>query len=119
LDLFTPEGFFNPSMFGFIIHNTYSTQGRFNNTCSVLADLIFAARPGPVLTLGDLNIHHPTANPLRIFKEDELATLVPYFGQATELEYTLLNILVPGVYTRVSMSLVGRPGVLDLAFACP
>ena len=34
-----------------------------------------------------------------------------------DVGYSLLN--TPGVYTRFSMSLVGRPGVIDLAFACP
>jgi len=67
--------------------------------------------------LDDFNIHHPTTDPLRNFKEDELATSVPYFDRATELGFSLLN--TPRVYTRFSRSLVGRPGVLDLAFACP
>jgi len=117
LDLFTPDGFFSPSMTSFTIINSYRTKGRSNNTRSVLPDLIFPNLPGPTLILGDLNVHHPTADPLRSFKEDELATSIPYFDRATELGFTLLNM--PGVYTRFSMSLVGRPGVLDLAFACP
>jgi len=117
LDLFTPDGFFNPSTTGFTIINSYSTKGRLNNTRSVPPDIIFPASPLPTLTLGDLNIHHPTADPLRVFKEDELATSTPYFDRATELGFTLLN--VPGVFTQFSMSLIGRPGVIDLAFACP
>lgn len=80
-------------------------------------DHIFPHLPGPTLLLGDLNIHHPTTDPLRSFKEDELATSVPYFDRDTELGFSLLN--TPGVYTRFSISLVSRPGVLDLAFACP
>jgi len=50
-------------------------------------------------------------------KEDEIATSTPYFDRATDLGFSLLN--TPGVFTRFSMSLIGRPGVLDLAFACP
>ena len=117
LDLFTPDGFFNPATTGFTIVNSYSTKGRLNNTRSVPPDIIFPASSLPTLTLGDLNIHHPTADPLRVFKEDEIATSSPYFDRATELGFSLLN--VPGVFTRFSMSLVGRPGVIDLAFACP
>ena len=117
LDLFTPDGFFNPSTTGFTIINSYSTKGRLNNTRSVPPDIIFPLSPLPTLTLGDLNIHHPTADPLRVFKEDEIATSSPYFDRATELGFTLLN--VPGVFTRFSMFLIGRPGVIDLAFACP
>ena len=117
LDLFTPDGFFNPATTGFTIINSYNTKGRLNNTRSVPPDIVFPASPLPTLTLGDLNFHHPTADPLRIFKEDEIATSTPYFDRATELGFSLLN--VPGVLTRFSMSLIGPPGVIDLAFACP
>ena len=64
LDLFTPTCFFNPSTTGFTIINSYSTKGRLNNTCSIPADVIFPAFPLPTLSLGDLNIHHPGADPL-------------------------------------------------------
>ena len=117
LDLFTPDGFFNPSTTGFTIINSYSTKGRSNNTRSVPPDLIFPTSPLPTLTLGDLNIHHPTSDHLRVFKEDEIATSCPYFDRVTDLGFSLLN--TPGVFTRFSMALVGRPGVLDLAFAWP
>jgi len=117
LDLFTPHGFFNPSTTGFTIVNSYSTKGRLLNTSSVPPDIIFPASPLPTVTLWDLNIHHPTADPLRVFKEDELVTSTPYFDRATELGITHLN--TPGVFTPFSMSLIGHPGVLDLAFACP
>jgi len=117
LDLFTPDGFFNPSTTGFTIINSYSTKGRPNNTRSVPPDIIFPSSPLPTLTLGDLNIHHPTADTLRVFKEDEIATSTPYFDLTPDLGFSLFN--TPGVFTRFSMSLIGRPGVLDLAFACP
>ena len=84
-DLFTPDGFFNPSLTGFTIINSYSTKGCLNNTRSIPPDIIFPASLLPMLTLGDLNIHHPTADPLRVFKEDEIATSTPYFSKATEL----------------------------------
>jgi len=35
LDLFTPDGFFKPSMTSFTIINSYSTKGHSNNTRSV------------------------------------------------------------------------------------
>ena len=117
LDLFTPDACFNPSTTGFTIINSYSTKGRSNNTRSVPPDIIFPSSPLPTLTLGDLNIHHPTSDPLRTFKEEEIATSPPYFDRATDLGFSHLN--TPGVFTRFSMSIIGRPGVLDLAFACP
>jgi len=116
LDLFTPDGFFNPSTTGFTIINSYSTNGRSNNTRSVPPDIIFPSSPLPTLTLGDLNIHHPTADPRRVFKEDEIATSSPYLDRPTDLGFSLLN--TPRVFTRFSMLLSGRPGVLDHAFAC-
>ena len=117
LDLFTPDGFFNPSTTAFTIINSYSTKGRLNYTRSLPPPIIIAASPLPTLTLGDLNIHHPTADHLMVFKVDEIATSTPYFDRATELGFSPLN--VPGVFTRFMMSLIGRPGILDLAFACP
>ena len=60
LEPFTPDRFFDPSMVGFTIDISYSTKGRSKNTRLVLADLILPDLSGPVLTLGDLNIHHPT-----------------------------------------------------------
>ena len=117
LDHFTPDGFFNPYTTGFTIINSYSTKGRSNNTRSGTPDILFPSSPLPTLTLGDLNIHHPTGDHLRVFKEDEIATSTPYFDTATDLGFSLLN--TPGVFTPFSMSVIGRPGILDLAFACP
>jgi len=116
LDLFTPDAFFDHSRIGFMFVNSYSTKGRSNKTRSVPADLIFPVLPDSLLTLRDVNIHHPTTDPIQSFKEDELATSIPCFDRATELGYCLLN--TPRVYTQVSMSLIGRSGVIDLAFAC-
>jgi len=79
LDLFTPDGFFNPSPTRCSIINSYSTKGRLNNTRSVSAEIVFPLSSTPNLTLGDLNIHHPTSDPLRAFQEDDIATSAPYF----------------------------------------
>ena len=117
LDLFTPYGFFHHSLTKFSIINSYSTKGPSNNTRTVPPNLIFPVVSHPTLMLGDLNLHHPTLDPLRGFTEDELATSGPSFHRATELGFSLIN--PPGMYTWFPMSHVGRPGVLDLAFPCP
>jgi len=117
LDHFTPDGFFNPSTTGVTIINSYSSKGCSNNTRSVPLDIIFPSSPRPTITLGDLNVHHPPPHPHRVFKEDEIATSSPYFDRVMDLGFSLLN--TPGVFTQFCMSLIGRPGVLDLAFACP
>jgi len=82
LDLLILEAFFNTSTTKFSIINSYSSKGRSNNSHSVPVDMVFPAAPQPTLTLGDLNIHHPTSDPFRVFKEDEIATSTPYFDRA-------------------------------------
>ena len=47
LDLFTPDDFFNPSMTGFTIINSYSTKGRPNNTRSFPRILSSLSLPSP------------------------------------------------------------------------
>lgn len=103
-------------MTGLTIINSYSRKVRSNNTRSVSPDLIFPCLPSSTLTQGDFNIDHP-ADPLRAFNEDEIAPSVHYFDKATELRYLLLNML--RLCTRFFSLPVDRPGVLDLAFACP
>ena len=117
LDFFTPDGFFLSGLSKWTIVNSYSTKGLANNTRTVPPDLVFPSLLFPTLILGDLNLHHPTSDPLRDFKEYELAVSCPYFDKPTDLKFSLFN--TPGVYTRFSMSTVGRPGVLDLVYACP
>ena len=102
LDRFTPDSFFNRSTTGFMIVNCYSTKGRLKNTRSVPLEIIFPESPLLTFMLGDRNIHHPTADPLRVFTEDELATSTPSFDRATDLGFTLLN--VPS-----QVSLIGFP----------
>jgi len=117
LALFTPAAFFHPSLTKLSIINSYCTKGASNNIRIVPPDLIFPILSHPPLTLGELNLHYLTSDPLRRFKDDEIATSTPYFDRATELSFSLLN--PHSTYTRFSMSHVGRPGVLDLALACP
>jgi len=93
LGLFTPEGLFNTSMIKFTIINSYSTKGWSNKTHSVLADHILPSLSRPTLTLGHLNLDHPSADPLRSYKQGDIATCVPYFDKATVLGYTLINTL--------------------------
>lgn len=104
LELFTWDGFFHPSLIKFSIINSYSTKGASNNTRTVPPDLVFPCLPHPTLTLGDLNLHHPTTDPLSSFKQDDLASSTPNFDMATELGFSLLN--PPGVY-------------INLPSACP
>jgi len=44
-ELFTPDGFFDPSLTKLTIINSYSTKGASNNTRSVPPNLIFPMLP--------------------------------------------------------------------------
>ena len=49
LDLFTPDGFFNPSTTGFMIVNSYSTKGRLNKPAPSHQRLYVLYLPSPRL----------------------------------------------------------------------
>ena len=73
--------------------------------------------PGAAATLvtRDFNLHHYSTDPSRVVSQTELLTADPFFSMADLWGFSLLN--TPGVYTRFPLSGVGRPSVLDLAFA--
>ena len=67
------------------------------------------------MVVGDLNLHHPSADPLRTFDPREYNILHPYYSQASEYGYSLLN--QPGLYTCFPFAYNARPSVLDVVFA--
>ena len=73
--------------------------------------------PGATATLvaGDFNIHHYTSDPGRAVSRREFLASDPFFSMADTRGFSMLN--TPGVYTRFPLSGIGRPSVLDLAFA--
>src|SRR6266699_1797528 len=65
------------------IYNIYNKHsGRFSR--SVPPQLCFQKTTLPTLVLGDFNIHHQTADPLRTFKRSELTLSSSYFDVALE-----------------------------------
>ena len=74
-----------------------------------------SASPTPTLVLGDLNIHHPIANPAWYFNPEELTLSRPWFDRASLTGFSLINN--PGDYTFFPFSQFYCPSVLDLAFA--
>ena len=117
LDIFTPEGFFDFSATKFRIGNVYSRSLAQPPTHTVTPATALADYDFPYLVAGDFNIHNPASGPLRVISCTEERALAPYFDQATDLEYTLLN--TPGVFTCYPLSGEQRPSVIDLAFANP
>ena len=82
---------------------------------AILLGKALAACSTPTLVLGDFNIHHPTANPARFFKPEELTLSRLWFDSASLTGYSLINTL--GEYTCFPPNKSSRPSVLDLAFA--
>ena len=78
-------------------------------------DELFPRLPFPLLVLGDLNVHHPSTDPLRTLDPSELSVSHPYFSLASEHDFSLLN--QPGVFTYFPITHTSRASVLDLAFA--
>ena len=82
---------------------------------AVIPGKALTARSTPTLVLGDFNVHHPTANPARFFKPEELTLSRPWFDRASLAGYSLIN--TPGEYTYFPPNQLSRRSVLDLAFA--
>jgi len=111
-----------PSLFGttverFHIINCYSVWGKSITERTVAPALTLPLSPFPTLLVGDFNIHHWSADPLRKHNSSQLKASFPYFSRAAEHGYTLLN--TPGVHTRFPLQGSSRSSVLDLAFASP
>jgi len=111
-----------PSLFGttmkrFHIINSYSVWGKTATERTIAPTLALPFSSFPTLVVGDFNIHHPSADPLRKHNSSELKASFPYFSRAAEYRYTLLNI--PGVHTHFPLQGSSRSSVLDLAFASP
>jgi len=108
------------SLFGtkaekFRIVNCYSVWGTTHTERTISPTLALRFVSFPTLVVGDFNIHHPSADPLRRHDSSELKASFPYFSRAAEDGYSLLN--TPGVHTRFPLNGNSRPAVLDLSFA--
>jgi len=111
-----------PSLFGttmkrFHIINCYSVWGKTITERTIAPTLALPFASFPTLLVGDFNIHHPSADPLRKHNSSELKASFSYCSRAAEYGYTLLNI--PGVHTPFPLPGSSRSSVLDLAFASP
>src|SRR6266702_878704 len=90
LSISYPDNGFRRLFKSLTIYNIYNKHsGRFSR--SVPPQLCFQKTTLPTLVLGDFNIHHQTADPLRNFKRSELTLSSSYFDAALEINYALLN----------------------------
>jgi len=82
---------------------------------SITPTCVFFPLPYPHLIVGDFNIHHPLADPVRSLSEKQYTLSALYLDAAFDARYHLLNTL--GVYTHFPFDIISRPAALDLSFA--
>jgi len=115
LEIHSPEGLFGCPHRTLRITCAYLRDTNHLPYCSVPPKRVFSTSPHLPLLLGDFNMHHPLADPLRSLTDKEYSLSAAYFDKAFETPYHLLN--TPGVYTRFPFNTISRPTVLDLAFS--
>jgi len=115
VDMSSPEGLFGSPHHSLRVTSLYLLHTNCPPYQSIFPDRVFAVLSYPHLLLGDFNLHHPLADPLRSLSDKEFAFSARYLDVAFDTPYHLLNTL--GVYTRFPFDAVSRPSVLDLAFA--
>jgi len=114
LDVYTPKGCFGLKLTRFRIGNSYARPIP-PAPHSVSPETALPILDFPYLVAGDFNIHNAASDPSRLLSAKEEKESAPYFNQATDLGYTLLN--TPGIYTRIPFTGTHRPSTIDLAFA--
>jgi len=115
IDIFAPDGFFELQFARFRIINAYNLRLKSVPFRSITPPNLFQDNPFPTMVVGDFNLHHAAADPLRTFDSKEYNLSHPYYSQASEHGYSLLN--QPGLYTCFPFAYNARLSVLDLAFA--
>jgi len=115
IDIFAPEGFFELQFTRFRITNAYNLPLKSTPFRTISLPALFQDNSFPTLVVGDFNLHHPAADPLRTFDSREYNLSHPYYSHASEHGYSLLN--QPGLYTCFPFAHNARPSVLELAFA--
>jgi len=115
IDIFAPHGFFELQFTRFRVINAYNLPLKSAPFRTITPPDLFQDNAFPTMVVGDLNLHHPAADPLRTFDSGEYNLSHPYYSQVSEHGYSLLN--QPGLYTYFPFAYNARPSVLDLAFA--
>ena len=115
LDIFAPSGLFDFSFPRFRVTNAYRTYQQSPPYRTLAPQDLFLLLSFRLLVLGDFNIHHPSADPLRVHDPREMSVSHPYFSLTLEHGFFLLN--QAGVYTSFPFTHSFRPSVLDLAFS--
>jgi len=115
IDIFAPGGLFELQFPRFRITNAYNLPLAPAPFPTISPTDVFQDNPFPSLVVGDFNLHHPAADPLRTLDSKEYNLSHPYYRLACEYGFALLN--QPGLYTYFPFAHNARPSVLDISFA--
>jgi len=116
LEVVTPQGCFGTNFPRFTISEAYARPLP-PSPHSVSPESSLLDLKHSYLVAGDFNILNAATNPSRLLSSKEESESVPYFDQASDLGFTLLNI--PGVYSGFPFTGTHSPSTIDLAFANP
>jgi len=114
LDILSPEAAFWSSYHSLWVTSIYLLHMNSPPYSSITPDCFFSTLSSPHLIMGDFNLHHPIAGPLRSLYDKECSLCALYLDFAFDAPYYLLN--TPRVYSRIPFDTITRPSVLDLAF---
>jgi len=115
IDIFTSGGLFELQFPRFRVTNAYNLPLASTPFRTIIPTDVLRDNPFPTLVVGDFNLQHPAADPLRTLNPKEYTISDPYKSPASEYGFALLN--QPGLYTYFPFTHNARPSVLDLAFA--
>jgi len=115
VEAFSPEGQLRCPHRSLSITSVYLLTTNSPPYRSISTNNVFSYLPYPHLIIGDFNLLHPMADPLRTLSDREYTLSARYLDAAFNTLYHLLN--TPGVYTCFPFDTISRPLVLGLAFA--
>ena len=114
--LSSPSGICTPSQKTLRVINVYNPPRAAASKAPLFTPSdIFPLSEAATLVAGDFNLHHYASDPVRAVSRKQYLVSDPFFSMAEQWGFSLLN--TPAVYTRFRLSGIGRPSVLDLAFA--
>ena len=79
LDISCQKPVFGSRFHSFMLVNGYSINSADPRVHSVPSESLFPNTGAPLFVVGDLNIRHPLADPLRSFSSQEVTSCPPYF----------------------------------------
>jgi len=115
VDVCSPEALFGSPHCSLRVTSVYLLHTNHPPYSSIPPERLFSFLPYPHLILGNFNLHHPLADPIRFLSEWEFTISPCSLDVVFDVPSHVLN--TPGIYTRFPFDTISPPSVLDLAFA--